>query len=68
MSRAPAPRAGGLDLPPREAGHVAHHPLILRDGHGETIVLAAGSVHGDEITLLYGGCPVLLTIHLQTKT
>lgn len=72
MSRSPVVqrtfRVGTLELSPSEARHLARHPLALRDRHGRTIALPAGAGHGDEITLLYDGRPVVLTIHLRGQT
>ena len=56
---------GILELSPSEAQHLARHPLTLADIDGRSIVLPAGAGHGDEITLLYDGRPVTLTVHLQ---
>jgi curved DNA-binding protein CbpA len=61
-------RRGILELSPSEARHLAHHPLTLRDHHGTQIVLPAGVGHGDKITLLCNGLPVVLTIQLHDKT
>ena len=63
-----ASQRGILELSRSEARHLAHHPLTLTDVHGRTIMLPAGAGHGDEITLLYDGRRVILTIHLQRKT
>ncbi|HUO73228.1 MAG TPA: J domain-containing protein [Solirubrobacteraceae bacterium] len=77
VPRPPRPRIAGrertvqrgiLELSPSEAQHVVYQPLTLTDGIGRTIVLPAGAGHGDEITLLYDGRPVTLTIQLQRKT
>ena len=72
MSRSPVPqrafRRGILELSPSEARRLARHPLTLRYGEGRTIVLPSGASHMDEITLLYDGRPVILTIHLQRKS
>lgn len=62
------PRRGILELSPREARHLARHPLTLSDKHGGHMALPAGAGHGDEITLLYNGHPVVLTIRVQGKT
>ena len=40
---------GILELSPREADHLAHFPLTLTDASGRTIVLPAGTGHGDQI-------------------
>jgi len=61
-------RRGTLELSPNEARHLARHPLTLNDGNGRRIVLPAGAGPGDEITLLYAGRPVVLTVQLQRKT
>jgi curved DNA-binding protein CbpA len=58
---------GILELSPSEARHLAHHPLTLTDGHGQTILLPAHTAHGDEITLRYNDRPIILTIHLPRK-
>ncbi len=62
-----AVRRGILELSPSEARHLAHRPLALTDGHGQTISLPAGAGHGDEITLRYDGRPIVLTIHCNEK-
>lgn len=59
---------GTLELSLREALHLMHHPLTLTDATGRTIVLPAGTGHGDEITLIYDGRPVTLTVELQRET
>lgn len=59
---------GILELSPSEARDLAHHPLTLADGYGQTITLPAHAGHGDEITVRYNGRPIILTIHLPLKT
>jgi curved DNA-binding protein CbpA len=59
---------GILELSPREARHLARHPLTLQDGRGRLIVLPAGTRHGEEILLPYNGGPVVLTVQLRKKT
>ena len=59
---------GTLVLSPSEARHLARHPLALQDGNGRRIVLPAGTGDGDEITLLYDGRPVVLTVALRGNT
>ncbi len=59
---------GTLELSLTEARHLARHPLTLDDGHGRRIVLPVGVGHGDEITALYDGHPVVLTVQLRRKT
>lgn len=72
MPRSPAVhrtvRRGTLELSLSEARHLARHPLTLNDGNGRRIVLPAGARQGDEITVLYDGRPVVLTVQLQRKT
>jgi curved DNA-binding protein CbpA len=59
---------GIIELSPNEAQHLARHALTLRDGRGRTIVLPAGTGHGDEISLLYDNRRVVLAVHARTKT
>jgi hypothetical protein len=37
----------------------------MRDGRGRRITLHEGVRHGDEITLLYDGHPVVLTVQVE---
>ena len=64
----PTVRHGLLELSPGEARRLAHHPLILTDTQGRTILLPAGAGHGDAITLVYDTERVILTIKVQRKT
>ncbi len=63
-----AGQRGILELSETEARHLAQHPLPLTDGIGRTIVLPAGARHGDEVTVLYDGRPVTLTIRIPRIT
>jgi curved DNA-binding protein CbpA len=56
------PRRGTLELSPDETAHVAHQPLALRDGRGQTILLPAGTRDGDRITVLHDGRTAVLTV------
>jgi curved DNA-binding protein CbpA len=58
-------RRGILELTPSEARHLARHPLTLTDRYGRTIVVPAGTGHGEQITVLFSRRPVVLTIELQ---
>lgn len=59
---------GILELSAEEAWHLARHPLVLRDAHGHTIVLPAGTSHGAQITVLHRGRAALLTICMPSRT
>jgi curved DNA-binding protein CbpA len=61
----PAARRGILELSPREAAHLARHPLTLRDARGRTIVLPAGTEDGDQIGMLQDGHAVVLTVSMR---
>jgi len=62
------PRHGILELSPYEAAHLARHPLALRDGRGQTILLPAGTRDGDRITVLRDGRVAVLTVRTQART
>lgn len=55
-------RQGVLELSPSEAAHLAHFPMVLRDAHGQAILLPAGTSDGDRVTIVYEGQPASLTI------
>lgn len=59
---------GVLELSAEEALHLARHPLVLRDAHGQTIVLPAGTSHGAQITVLHRGRAALLTVRTPSRT
>jgi hypothetical protein len=70
---APAPaagvRCGILDLSPAEALHVVRYPLALHDADGRTILLPAGTRHGDRITVPCGAhTTAVLTVRTYRKT
>jgi hypothetical protein len=58
-------RRGTLELSVSEARQLVLYPLTLSDGRGRTITLPAGVRRGDEITLLYDGHPVVLTVQVE---
>jgi curved DNA-binding protein CbpA len=58
---------GSLELSAHESAHVAGRPLVLRDAQGQTIMLPAGTRHGDEITVLHGGHRVVLTVRMHAR-
>jgi DnaJ domain len=58
------PRRGTLVLSPVEAAHLLRAPLTLRDAGGATIVLPAGTAHGDHITVVHGNRTILLTVYM----
>jgi hypothetical protein len=61
-------RCGILELSPAEASHVARHPLALHDADGHTILLPAGTRHGDRITVSHGAHTAVLTVRTYRKT
>jgi curved DNA-binding protein CbpA len=61
-------RRGILELSAEEAAHLTRHALALRDARGQTIVLPAGTGHGDHIAVLCDGNPAVLTVWLRAKT
>ena len=61
-------RRGILELSSAEAFHVARAPLTLHDVHGHTLVLPAGTRHGDQITVRQGRYTAILTVRTRTKT
>ena len=61
-------RRGILELSPAEALHMAHYPLALHDADGHTIVVPAGTRHGDKITILDGSCTAILIVRTHTRT
>jgi hypothetical protein len=68
LSTAAGVRFGILELSHAEALHVAGYPLTLRDTHGHTIVLPAGTRHGDRITVARGAHTAVLTVRTHRKT
>jgi curved DNA-binding protein CbpA len=63
----PVVRRGVLELSRAEAAHVARRPLTLRDLHGHAIVLPAGTLDGDQITVSEGPFSALLTVRLAAQ-
>lgn len=63
----PAVRRGVLELSRGESSRVAHHPLTLRDAEGRTIVLPAGTLDGDLITVCDGSFNAVLTVRTTTR-
>jgi curved DNA-binding protein CbpA len=61
-------RRGILELSPAEASRVARYPLALHDADGHTILLPAGTRHGDQITVSHGAHAVVLTVQTARKT
>lgn len=61
-------RRGILELSPSETAQLARYPVVLRDPHGQTIMLPAGTRHGEQVTVLYDGEPATLTIRLAGTT
>jgi curved DNA-binding protein CbpA len=61
----PVGRRGILELSPREAEHLTRLPLRLTDPSGHTITLPAGTAHGDQITLLYRGYTLPLSVRVR---
>jgi curved DNA-binding protein CbpA len=59
---------GTLQLSCQEAAHLMRHPLALRDARGRTIVLPAGTRHGDQITVLHAGRAAVLTVRMPGTT
>ena len=62
-----APRRGILELSPSEAADLAWCPLTLRDADGQTIVLPAGTSHGDRIMAMLGGQTLALTVRVTDR-
>lgn len=63
-----AARRGILELSPAEASHVARYPLALHDAGGHTILLPAGTRHGDQITVRHRAHAAVLTVQIRRKT
>lgn len=61
-------RCGILELSPAEASYVARFPLALHDARGNTIVLPAGTGHGDQVTVPGGVHTAILTVRTRRKT
>jgi curved DNA-binding protein CbpA len=61
-----SPRRGILQLSPAEAAHLARSPLTLRDAGGESIVLPAGTAHGDQIVVSRGEQALVLTVDMPS--
>jgi curved DNA-binding protein CbpA len=63
-----AVRHGILELSPAEALHVERYPLALHDAQGHTILLPAGTQHGDQITVSHDAHTAVLTVQTDRKT
>ena len=61
-------RRGILELSSAEALHVAHYPLALHDAEGHTILVPAGTGHGDQITVADGTNMAILTVRTHIRT
>ena len=61
-------RRGILELSLAETYHVARYPLTLHDAQGHTILLPAGTRHGDQITVRQGAHTAVLTVQTGRKT
>ena len=61
-------RCGVLELSHAEALHVARYPLALHDALGHTILLPAGTRHGDRITVAHGTHTAVLTVRTHITT
>jgi hypothetical protein len=61
-------RCGILELSHAEALHVARYPLALHDAQGHTILLPAGTRHGDRITVPHDAHTAVLTVRTHRKT
>jgi curved DNA-binding protein CbpA len=59
---------GILELSADEAAHLTRRALALRDARGQTIVLPAGTRHGDHIAVLHNGNPAVLTVWSRAET
>jgi curved DNA-binding protein CbpA len=62
VARDRGPRHGILELSADEAAHLARAPLLLRDAHGGSILLPAGTAHGDHIVIARAGGAIALSV------
>jgi curved DNA-binding protein CbpA len=72
VRRSPEPRPAVrrravLELTNREAAHLARFPLILTDAHGGSILVPAGTAHGDQLVLHDRGELIVIRVRVHGK-